>query len=80
MGNLRFGDSAPYIFTVIFVILLIYLLKNDSLPAILITCALIYRYYTDISYDFMPKSLFFIIGGLLLIGLDSGLKNHDERR
>ncbi|ARD47734.1 hypothetical protein SporoP37_06005 [Sporosarcina sp. P37] len=66
--NLRFGDSAPHIFAVLFVILLIYLLRKDSLPAILITCALIYRYYTDITYDFMPKSLFFIIGGLLLIG------------
>ena len=66
--GLRFGDSAPYIFTALFVVLLVYLLKKGSLPAILITCALIYRYYTDITYDFMPKSLFFIVGGLLLIG------------
>lgn len=58
---------APYIFTALFIILLVYFLKQNSLPAILITCALIYRYYTDITYDFMPKSLFFIIGGLLLI-------------
>lgn len=61
-------EFAPYIFAGLFVILLIYLLKKDSLPAILITCALIYRYYADITYDFMPKSLFFIIGGLILIG------------
>ncbi|PIC82587.1 DUF2157 domain-containing protein [Sporosarcina sp. P1] len=67
-NDLRFGDAVPYIFTAVFIILLIYLLKKDSLPAILITCALIYRYYTDITYDFMPKSLFFIVGGLLLIG------------
>ncbi|WP_303968783.1 DUF2157 domain-containing protein [Sporosarcina ureae] len=66
--GLRFDGSAPYIFTALFVILLVYLLKKGSLPAILITCALIYRYYTDITYDFMPKSLFFIVGGLLLIG------------
>ncbi|MDV6377824.1 DUF2157 domain-containing protein [Sporosarcina sp. GW1-11] len=66
--ELAIENTAPYVFTALFVILLIYFLKKDSLPAILITCALIYRYYADITYDFMPKSLFFIIGGLLLIG------------
>ncbi|PIC64540.1 hypothetical protein CSV79_06160 [Sporosarcina sp. P13] len=66
--ELPIENTAPYIFTALFVILLIYFLKKDSLPAILITCALIYRYYADITYDFMPKSLFFIIGGLLFIG------------
>lgn len=66
--DLSVEKYAPYIFAALFVALLIYLLRKDSLPAILITCALIYRYYTDISYGFMPKSLFFIIGGLLLIG------------
>ncbi|WP_301109728.1 DUF2157 domain-containing protein [Sporosarcina sp.] len=65
--ELPFDNVFPFIFTGLFIILLIYFLRKDSLPAILITCALIYRYYTDITYDFMPKSLFFIIGGLLLI-------------
>ncbi|AXH99969.1 DUF2157 domain-containing protein [Sporosarcina sp. PTS2304] len=66
--TLNVETVAPYVFAALFIILLIYFLKNDSLPAILITCGLIYRYYADISYDFMPKSLFFIIGGLILIG------------
>ncbi|WP_194841505.1 DUF2157 domain-containing protein [Sporosarcina obsidiansis] len=65
--ELQVEAIAPYIFTALMIILLIYLLKQDSLPAILITCGLIYRYYTDITYDFMPKSLFFVIGGVLLI-------------
>ncbi|WP_153722145.1 DUF2157 domain-containing protein [Sporosarcina cascadiensis] len=66
--ELPLENIAPYLFTALFIVLLIYFLRKDSLPAILITCALIYRYYADITYDFMPKSLFFIVGGLLLIG------------
>jgi hypothetical protein len=27
------------------------------------------RFYVDISYDFMPKSLVFIIGGIILIAM-----------
>ena len=77
---------AHYIFAALFVVFLIYLLRKDSLPAILITCALIYRYYADITYDFMPKSLFFIIGGLILIGFGfwfersrrETVKHHEE--
>lgn len=65
---LHLDGIAPFVFAAAFVLLLIYLLKKDSLPAILIVCALIYRYYTDITYDFMPKSLFFVVGGLMLIG------------
>lgn len=65
--NVQLEAWAPYLFAAGLIALLIYLLRKDSLPAILITCALIYRYYTDITYDFMPKSLFFVIGGILLI-------------
>lgn len=56
------------IFTIIFILKLIFFLKTGNLPAILITCLLIFRFYVDLSYDFMPKSLFFIIGGCILIG------------
>ena len=56
------------IFTIIFAIKLLFFLKIGSLPAVLIVCALIFRFYADLSYDFMPKSLFFIVGGLILIG------------
>lgn len=62
------GFDISYIFAAVFIIIIMYFLKMGSLPAIIITCAVIYRYYADISYDFMPKSLFFIISGLLLIG------------
>ena len=59
---------AAIIFTIIFSIILLYFLKIGSLPAVLIVCTLIFRFYADLSYNFMPKSLFFIVGGLILIG------------
>ena len=62
------GSIAATVFTVLFILALIFFLKIGSLPAILVTCLLIFRFYTDLSYDFMPKSLFFVIGGFILIG------------
>ena len=59
---------AAIIFTLIFAVKLLFFLKIGSLPAVLIVCTLIFRFYADFSYNFMPKSLFFIIGGLILIG------------
>ena len=62
------AEMAAIIFTIIFALTLLLFLKIGSLPAVLIICALIFRFYADLSYDFMPKSLFFVIGGLILIG------------
>ncbi|MBO0588142.1 DUF2157 domain-containing protein [Sporosarcina sp. E16_8] len=59
---------AAIIFTLIFAVKLLFFLKIGSLPAVLIVCTLIFRFYADLSYNFMPKSLFFIVGGLILIG------------
>lgn len=66
--SLNTSQMAAISFTLIFIFLLFYFLKIGSLPAILITSLLIFRFYVDFSYNFMPKSLFFIIGGCLLIG------------
>jgi uncharacterized membrane protein len=60
----------PYmgiLFAIVYLGFVIYLLNRGSLPAILLICSLIFRFYVDLSYDFLPKSLFFVIGGGLLI-------------
>ncbi|KAA0965507.1 DUF2157 domain-containing protein [Sporosarcina sp. ANT_H38] len=62
------AGMAAIIFTIIFALKLLFFLKIGSLPAVLIVCTLIFRFYADLSYNFMPKSLFFIVGGLILIG------------
>ena len=56
-----------FIFAVIYLIFLLYLVNKGNLVSIAIICALILRYYIDYSYDFLPKSLVFIISGIILI-------------
>jgi len=41
--------------------------RKGSISSLFFVCMLIFRYYLDSFYDFMPKSIFFIIGGLMLI-------------
>lgn len=46
----------------------LYQIKKGSLPAVLVVCGLVFRLYVDYSYHSLPKSLFFIIGGIILMG------------
>lgn len=62
------GDSISIIFAVCYLIFLLNLTRKGSLTSLLFICVTIIRYYFDTMYDFMPKSLFFIIGGLILLG------------
>lgn len=55
-------------FSILYILFLLALVKKGSLLSIVILCVIIFRFYIDISFDFLPKSLVFIIGGLLLLG------------
>lgn len=78
------GNTPSIIFTVVLILGLFYLVKREFVGAIGFIALIIMRYYFDTFYDFMPKSLFFVIGGGILIGfgvyLESvrrkGLKKH----
>lgn len=65
-----FGDgiTASIVFAVLFVLLLLGYVRTGSLVALVFVCATILRFYFDTFFDFMPKSFFFIIGGLILLG------------
>ncbi len=65
-----FGDgiTASIVFAVLFVLLLLAYVRTGSLMALVFVCATILRFYFDTFFDFMPKSFFFIIGGLILLG------------
>lgn len=65
IGN---GNYAAIGFGILLIIYLLSLVRKRLLTPLLFTCILILRYYFDTLYDFMPKSLFFIIGGLILLG------------
>lgn len=54
--------------TILYLLFVLYLIKRGSLLNIIILCAMIFRFYIDISFDFLPKSFVFIIGGLILLG------------
>lgn len=55
------------VFSILYGIYLLLLLRHGHIMAVLIVCLFIFRYYIDLSYDFLPKSLFFVIGGIILI-------------
>lgn len=64
------GDSTRLVsilFALAFVAVLFFLIKKGSLISLIFVCVTIFRYYTD-TFAFLPKSLFFIVGGLLLLG------------
>jgi uncharacterized membrane protein len=55
-------------FSILYLLFLLFLIKRGSLFSIIILCVMIFRFYLDFSFDFLPKSFVFIIGGLLLLG------------
>ncbi|SDH23251.1 DUF2157 domain-containing protein [Desulfosporosinus hippei] len=54
------------LFALAFVTLLFFLIRKGSLISLVFVCVTIFRYYTD-TFAFLPKSMFFIVGGLLLL-------------
>lgn len=62
-----YSKTTVVLFTLFYILWLAYLLTRNHLPVIVVICALILRFYVDLSFDFLPKSLFFILGGLILI-------------
>lgn len=62
-----YAGTASIIFAISFAIYLLYLVKQENLIALAFVCITIFRYYVDTLYDFMPKSLFFLSSGLILI-------------
>ena len=57
---------ASILFALAFVALLFFLIRKGSLISLVFVCVTIFRYYAD-TYAFLSKSLFFIVGGLLLL-------------
>lgn len=64
--NLQSTRLVSILFALVFVAVLFFLIKKGSLISLIFVCVTIFRYYTD-TFAFLPKSLFFIVGGLLLL-------------
>jgi uncharacterized membrane protein len=62
------GDIYSISFGILFIVYLLSLVEKKQIIPLVWTCIMITRYYFDSLYDFLPKSLFFIIGGAMLLG------------
>ncbi|WP_461205769.1 DUF2157 domain-containing protein [Clostridium sp. DL1XJH146] len=65
---IRNGNPIGVTFGILFIIYLLLLIRKGNIIALIFTCVMILRFYFDTLYDFMPKSLFFFTGGLILLG------------
>ncbi len=65
--HLDYGGIFSIVFGICFLIYLLSLVKKQLLTPLIFTCAIIMRYYFDTLYDFLPKSMFFIFGGMILL-------------
>lgn len=61
-------DTISIVFGILFLIFLFYLVKRKNIISLIFICIIIFRYYVDTMFSFMPKSMFFVVGGLILIG------------
>jgi len=62
------ADIPSIIFGIMYLVFLLFLTKKGNLISLIFICITIFRYYFDTMYNFMPKSLFFVIGGVILVG------------
>lgn len=74
-------DGGPFsvIFSILFVIYMMWLLTHKRIIPLLVIAAFIIRYYFDSLYDFLPRALFFVIGGLLLLGIGFFIERYYEK-
>jgi uncharacterized membrane protein len=62
------GTVISWIFAIALVLYLLYLTSKRLVTPLLAIAAIILRYYFDTFYDSIDRSLFFVIGGLLILG------------
>lgn len=66
-GTIGHHAPASILFSFLYFAFVLFLIHRGSLFSIVLLFALIIRFYIDLSLDFMPKSMVFIIGGVILI-------------
>lgn len=64
---LDYPGQAAIIFGIALMAYFLFDTRKGNISSLFFVCLIIFRYYVDNFYDFMPKSMFFIIGGLILI-------------
>jgi len=76
----RGGETAlSVIFAVLLAGYMFFLIAKKHLFPLFIIAAIILRYYFDTLYDFMPRALFFVVGGLLILALGFAIERTVRR-
>jgi len=73
------GNVYAVLFTILFAAYLFYLLTHKRIVPLVTIGALILRFYFDELFDFLPRALFFVIGGVLLIGIGFFIERYYNR-
>jgi len=63
------GQLLSTSFSIVFVVYALYMTSLKLIVPLIIVAAFIVRYYFDTFFDFMPRALFFIVGGIIVLGL-----------
>lgn len=66
-GFIKSGVTVSLIFSVVYLLYLFHETNKGNLISLIFICITILRYYFDTFYDFMPKSMFFITAGAILL-------------
>ncbi|CAH2215264.1 DUF2157 domain-containing protein [Tepidibacter aestuarii] len=64
---IRNGTTISIIFAILYALYLFHETNKGNLISLIFICITILRYYFDTFYDFMPKSMFFITSGAILL-------------
>lgn len=64
---IKSGVTISLIFSLLYVLYLFHETNRGNLISLIFICITIIRYYFDTFYDFMPKSMFFITSGVILL-------------
>ena len=64
---IKIAQPSSIVFSVLFLAFLLFLIRKENLFALALFGIIIIRFYFDTMYDFMPKSLFFLSSGLILL-------------
>lgn len=78
--SMRHANIFSVVFGIVFIIYLLSLVRKKHLTPLIFICGVLLRYYFDTLYDFLPKSMFFIIGGVILLAFGIYFENIRKHR
>ena len=74
------GGLPSVLFSIVFAAYMMVLLTRKRIIPLVVIGALIIRFYFDSLYDFLPRALFFVLGGLMILAIGFYIeRRYDEK-